>query len=371
MRKYFIDGLEHASGGNGGSVVVRQIFYAVRKMINLNHPDVKEGKNDYKYFTQHIATEFIDSNPDLERRILFEARGSFLNSFTGEISLSTENVTDFIESEIEDRIYVNSFTMFDIPVNLKFNQVLFVEKQGFNKIFKEKGLIDELNLGVMSSQGFGTRATKKFIDYFIRQGIKVYVLTDCDIAGYLIASKFERGSKTYGESLDVERIGLTVADVDRLGKRSEAETVTYKSKKDLEGDDLPQYDECLEMLTEDEYKFLVKDKAHNVFRRVEINTLTVPELVQFVRDKIKVRPIRPTLEQLENYIEIDADEIIKLGLFKAFGDSIEIDVDLKEIAQKVRKAINKKEHWTITLENVTKDFIEEKSDRIAEKLHVE
>jgi hypothetical protein len=377
MRKYFLDGLEMASGGGRKKALIRQIFYAVRATINLNHgidldlkADGEKSKTIFNTFTQRITTEFMEKYPELEDRILFDGRGFFLNPFDGsEVSLSTANVTEFITKEIKNRIYQQSYRIFDIPDNLKFNQVLFCEKEGFNIIFKERGLIDELNLGVMSSKGFGTRATKKLMKYFINQGMKVYALTDCDIAGYLIASKFGSGNKTFKEGLDVEWIGLTVADIDRLGKRNQAEIVKYTSKeKDAEGNDLPKYTDCLEILTKEEYNFFVKDKGKNLYRRVELNALTVPELIRFVKSKIKANPIKPTLEQLKNYIKIDETEIIKSALLKAYGDGREVDIDIDEVAKRIHKAINKQKHWTDTMEEEIESFIEKKSDELAGEL---
>ena len=374
MRRYFIEGLNHASGGEGedDQAPVRQIFYHIRAFVNLKHGVLFSEKHDYVSFTQRVVTRMIEECPEIEKRILFEAKGSWLNPFTGrEYALSTENVTKIITRDIGNRIYVDTDMVWDIPDNLQFNQVLFIEKQGFNKPFKKHGLIDELNLGLMSSGGFGTRATKLLMEYFINQGITVNILTDCDIAGYLIASKFESGSKTFKESLDVQWIGLTLEDVDGLGKRGEAEDVTYKVRKNKgKGNVLYLYDKCLGMLTKEEFDFLVVDKKKNKYKRIELNTLSIPELINLIKSKIKVKPIKPTLEQLQNYIEIDEDEIINLGLRKAFGSEWDVDVDIDEVARRVRKAINKQEHWTTTLEGEIKSYKEEKAEELVEEMRL-
>jgi len=95
-----------------------------------------------------------------------------------------------------------------------------------------------------------------------------------------------------------------VADVKQLHKESEAEDVTYESKsKDGDKTDRQAYRKCLEMLMPEEYEFLVRDETKNEYRRIELNTLNVPELIKFVKSKIKKTLIRPTLSQLKDYMK--------------------------------------------------------------------
>ncbi|MCX5814513.1 MAG: hypothetical protein NT178_18515, partial [Proteobacteria bacterium] len=285
MRDYFMKGYSTASGEKEYPVTIRQIFYATREMINKEH-GINLIQSDYENaFTQKIATEFIEkdlerkasglSNDNLENRVLFERRGYFQDPFSkNELPLGTKEVIEFItkkfssgaerRSDFNDSHYYLSF---DIPYELRFNHVLFVEKAGFNIIFKESGLLDDLNLGVMSTQGFGTRALKRLVDFFIQKGIKVYVLHDCDIAGYLIKERLAKGSPTFPKGLAVTPIGLTLEDVDKLGKRDQAEELSYDRK----------YNKSLNMFTDEERKFFVVDKEKNIYRRVELNTLTSPE----------------------------------------------------------------------------------------------
>ena len=164
MEKHMMKGYKIASEGH--KVAVRQIFYTVRNIINIKyHRDLKQS--DYNStFTQEIVTNFIEKHPDLEDKILFERRGYFYNPVTGdELPLGTEDVLTYIKRVIKNGIYRKTKTFYSVPDELIFNQVLFVEKSGFNIILKESGLLDKLNLGVMSTQGFGTRAVKRLMKY--------------------------------------------------------------------------------------------------------------------------------------------------------------------------------------------------------------
>jgi len=304
----------------------------------------------------------MESNPELENVILFERRGFFKDPFFNqELPLGTRDVYEFTQRDYENKIYEKKNKVYSIPPGLLYNHVLFIEKAGFNTILESSGLLRELNLGVMATQGFGTRAAKKLIEYFISNGIKVYVLHDCDIAGYLIQDKFESGSNTFKKELDVVETGLTVEDVKNLNKAHLAEVVTYKRK----------YQDSLDILTEEEREFFVVNSCYNQYRRVEINALTTPELIDFIRAKIKYEPIRPSIEQLKNYINIDDEELIKNALFKAYGAGLRLGIDIDAIAREVCQKINGEEHWTETLDKVVSEKVAAKVDELAKTVSLQ
>jgi hypothetical protein len=207
----------------------------------------------------------------------------------------------------------------------------------------------------MSTQGFGTRAVKRLMKYFLDKGIKVYILHDCDIPGYLICDKFLSGSDTFKEGLDVIKIGLELNDAKNLGKDKEeyAEVVKYKKS----------YKNAIDMLnlSDDEKKFFIVDEDANIYRRTELNTLTSPELIGFIESKIKHRPITPTVEQLKDYISIDKTEIIKKALYEMYASDIpDISIDKEDIANRIQKEIHNKIHWTSVLDDVLNGYTKEK-----------
>ncbi len=359
MRRHFFEAYEIASSGY--RVTARQIFYTLRNIINIQY-----GKDliqsDYRItFSQKVCTEFIEKHPELEDRILFERRGYFYNPVLGkELPLGTIDVIDHINSIQQNRIYQETETIYSIPDELQFNHVLFIEKQGFNIILKESGLLNRLNLGIMSTQGFATRAVKRLMKHFINKGIKVYVLHDCDIAGYLISDKFKSGSDTFREELDVVRIGLTLEDVDRMNKREYVEEVTYQNS----------YKDSLNILTPEEEEFFVKDIRKNIYRRVELNTLTSPELISFIESRIKYEPIKPSIEELKGYIEIRKPEIVKEALYRAYGSDVkDFDIDETEIAKLINERTNGNQHWTNTLEDVINGYKNKKVNELANSLN--
>lgn len=359
MHKHFLEAFNHASGGY--PTTCRQVFYSLREILNRQHA-VELKMSDYSSFTQQIVTECLEQMPELENEILFERRGFFRDPFFNkELALGTYDVNKFIEQTYANKICTEAVTRYSIPLELQYNHVLFIEKAGFDVLFQQSGLISELNLGVLSTQGFSTRAARKLMSHFLKRGINVYVLHDCDVAGYLIHEKMVNGSATYKYSLNVTRIGLTVADVKRHRKEHHAEIVQQEKG----------YGDALNILSEEEKEFFIAGRYPDCYRRVEINALTTPELLDFVRSKIIYQPIKPTIEQLQKYISIDRDQLLKDALYSAFKDRVRrfgqmIDGDA--LSEKIHESINGGAHWTETMRGEIERFNQATIKKLADKI---
>ena len=367
LKNHFWEAYLKASGNELYPTHARQVYYPLREIINTRY-NFSLPDSAYNTLTQETLTEFYEEKPDLEKKIFLDRRGTFLDPLTfAETPLGTKDVHEFIEEKRE------------VPIELLYNHVLFIEKEGFNIILKESGLVEELNLGIITPKGFGNRATKKMISHFLKQGITVYALHDCDISGYSINYNLENGSKTFPEGLGVKEIGLTVDDIKRLGKESQAEIAVGKK----------QYDKTLNRLTPDEREFFDIDngepyhkkgrknneKAQYRYRRIEINALSTPELLDFIRSKIPFKPIKPSVKQIEGYIKIDKEEIINTAFtealiehFKDFNLSpFDFDCDRAELAKAIRNRI-KKVHWLKEMKYVQEEYALEKKNNIREEI---
>jgi hypothetical protein len=339
IERHFMDAFNNASGNGEYICTARQVFYALRQIL-INRYGKQLETHDYNSFTQNRITDFFEHYPGLEDKIFFEQRGTFHSPFSGDsIPLSTKDVRRYIAHDHSNEITSEVRTVYDLSPELEFQHVLYVEKAGFNEILKQSGLVEKLNIGLMSTQGFATRAGKQLARFFIEKGIKVYVLHDCDLAGYLIADKFLEGSRTFREKLDVIDIGLNVADVEALGKINDAEVVQYRKN----------YTNIFSKLSSDEREFFITDDYRREYRRVELNALSTPELLKFVESKIPYQPLKPTVEQITSFIKIDKNQIIKDALFKVYGTDISIDLDINRIAQEIHENVNGSGHWINTL----------------------
>jgi hypothetical protein len=342
--------------GPYSSVTARQVFYKLREIISRTYGVTLE-QNYYGTFTQDILTELFSTDPALEQTVVFERRGFFSNPLFGDaMPLGTREVNTFVGEECENKIYRETRTVYSIPPELQYSKVLFIEKHGYDTIFKESGLTKRLNLGVLSTQGFGTRASKKLMRHLIDRGIAVYVLHDCDIAGYLIHDRIARGSATYEQGLEVKEIGLTVDDVVRSGKANLAEHVTYKKS----------YTDSLDMLSKPERDFFRPDPRKKEYRRVELNALTNEELITFIEGKIPNEPLKPDCDVIERYVKLDEQGVIKNALYKALSrwDKIEpvwedVAFDKGKIVDRVCERVDRGEHWVFALEKCIAQYEEQ------------
>ena len=354
MFKYFMEGARLATGDWEYTTTARQVFYAIRKLVINDYGIALDGKTDFSILTQVVITEMFEQNPELEDLIYFERRGFYLDQESGEeIPMNTQRVNAFAGTlnqrskchvDLDAGSYTSSRQRIEYPYELAVSQVLFIEKQGFTEVFKRSGILDELNLGLISSQGFGTRAIKKMIQDFIGRGITVYALTDCDLAGQLIAERLAGGSNTFKEKLDINLIGLTYADAKELGKLQDAEE--YESNK--------SYVHVLARMDQDEKDFFLKEKHRGwqgekesfTYRRVELNALTMPEILDFIRSKIPKRQVRPTRGQIRQMVKVDADELkrdaVMQYLLSQVEDHMEMlsDVDVSIDADKMADQID-------------------------------
>ena len=207
--------------------MARQLYYPLRDLIN-KEAGVTLTEASYNAFTQKRITEFFEEFPEYENKILFERRGSFKSPFGGELLLGTADVARFVQARYANTVKVHTETkmspVYDFSPKYLYNRVLFVEKGGYRDILEEAGLLRKLNMGIMSTQGFGTRAGKEVVRALRRLGVEVYVLHDCDIPGYQIMHNLLKGSQTFKAPLDVNELGLTVAQVQELAERDGAGT---------------------------------------------------------------------------------------------------------------------------------------------------
>ncbi|MEI7827514.1 MAG: hypothetical protein WCI87_06970 [Euryarchaeota archaeon] len=385
MTDLFDTAYERAKG-KYAAVTARQIFYVLRPLVKAQYGE-DLTQSDYNRFTQNVCTEFKTAG----YKIMFDRRGFFVNPFTGdEMPLGTWDVEEYIEGKIRDCIYPETRIIYSVPPEQLFNKVLFIEKQGFTPLFKAEDILSELHLGVISTSGFGTRACKMLMQYYIGRGIVVYVLHDCDIAGYLIADKLKHGSKTFPYPLEVTDIGLTVQDLGEKGldKLYLAETVGYKTRQPLRQVRDPEAREFFDVdgeLTSENYEAYYGD--HHTYRRIEINALTNDELLEYIRDKIHMAPVIPDHDTLENHVTNqfnDKEALVKEALYKAFierhdvlsdGDGDEnvkeaLNVDIVAIIGDIINDVNAKEesHWIYALQSHSDEVKSEIVEKLVGKL---
>jgi hypothetical protein len=184
------------------------------------------------------------------------------------------------------------------PVN-RYQYALFVEKEGFDELWKSTRLARRFDLAIMSTKGMSVTAARHLVDELSKKDVTILVLRDFDKAGFSIVHTLRYNTRRweYETAPNVIDLGLRLSDVERMDL--ESEDVTYDSKVN------PQKNLRKSGATEDEADFLVSGGGPKAWygKRVELNAMTSPQLVKWLESKLdqigvtKVVPDEDTLTQ--------------------------------------------------------------------------
>jgi Histidine kinase-, DNA gyrase B-, and HSP90-like ATPase len=259
----------------------RQIMYAARgDILRL----AKVEKLNDQSFTQNYLPDFIAEHPEIAAGwdVVYDARGHFVEPHTGRnVPLGTISVREYLGDRprlgpaaemITDSLYPTSG-----PKN-RYRNVLFVEKEGFDDLWRKVGLAERYDLAIMSTKGMSTTAARMLLDRIAPEVDRIFVLHDFDISGFSIFGTLGTDSRRYtfenyvpvidiGLRLDVAReMGLESEPVEKVNIDARAETLRCHGA------------------TEEEIAFLAT-------RRVELNAMTSRQLVDLVESEMEAHGV--------------------------------------------------------------------------------
>ncbi len=278
----------------------RQIFYAAR-------PDIQDDTGrplESVYFTQNLLPLYVNEHPEAaDWWIVYDARGRFAEPHTEKtVPLGTLEVHNYLgdidDGDAEDEFdFAKAFDT-DFPTSGTRNRisaVLFIEKEGFNELFKAVKLAERYDLAIMSSKGQSVVAARRLVDELCRDdgGVPLLVLHDFDKSGLEIAASLTRVSAAARNSnrvryefvndINVIDLGIRLTDAEQWSLASEE--VSFKGGFDRHSTATPA-----------EKEFLRSNK------RVELNAFTSEDFISFIEGKLakhriaKVIPDDDTLE---------------------------------------------------------------------------
>ena len=281
-----------ASAGGTLPANARQIMYSARPLV-LKLTGGKLWKKS-STFTQQYLVDFIEANPKLTASwdVVFDARGQFVEPHTKKrVELGTLAVRGYVadwhdEFQTVPMLILEKLCPTTGPAN-RYRHVLFVEKEGFNELWKAVNLADRFDLAIMSTKGMSVTAARRLVEKLSEQGVTIFVLRDFDKSGFSIVHTLMADTRRYQfkSTPNVIDLGVRLADVIELGLQSEQ--VTYKSKKGKTVD--PRENLRARGATEDECAFLVRggsDGAGWHGERVELNALGSARLVEWLERKL-------------------------------------------------------------------------------------
>jgi hypothetical protein len=280
----------------------RQIMYAAR-------PDILRltGKTTFgdKYFTQNLLPDYQAEHPEetADWNVVYDARGHLKEPHTGRsIPLGTLQVRRYVgeRTVLGEAVELNASDMFPTkgPVN-RYENVLFIEKEGFDELFEAVKLAERYDLAIMSTKGLSVTAARELLDRITSRITNVFVLHDLDISGFTIKGTLGGDNRryTYTNVVEIIDLGLRLEDAEEMELVDDAETVEVAEKeRDARRETLERHG-----ATDEEIEFLCPEVGD--CQRIELNAMTSRELVDFIEGKLEEHEVEKLVPDEKTLIE--------------------------------------------------------------------
>lgn len=313
--KYMTNAFLIASTNGKYSITARQMYYKLRELARKENFDW-ETDNTYSQFTQNWLTSWLEQNEDYEDKVNFSDRGNYY-IYGSQKGLGSANVRNFINTSDDS---INKFLIYggisdnirfdpQFDFKYKYDKVLYIEKTGFDAVFKSEKLDERYNLIIVSGQGFASRAARNLLYHFQQQGLKLFCMHDLDISGVDIYNSMCKANDKFKFDLNIVNLGITPEDVNNYGVEPEA-----VEKADVE-------------------KLYSMDYEHRTFfnkgemsRRVEINAFSTEQLLDIIDTKLKYENNLPTVS-LSDTLQLDNVALREVAFMQLIRERYQSQLD--------------------------------------------
>jgi hypothetical protein len=262
-----------ASGNGEYRFSLRQLYYAVRPYV------IKEsGKEpDYAYFCTELIGSYEAQYGDIPLMYRDE-RGTLYHPHSGQdIPIGTIAVENYQK-----------------PV-WTFNKILYIEKEGFFNVLKEKKIPEKYDMALLTSKGYASRAVKDLLDALgenSEEEITFFCIHDADAYGTTIYDTLQNETKARpGRKVKIINLGLDPEEAVSMGLEIEKAGKKGRRKGVASYID-PEWESWLQNY------------------RVELNAMSTPQFLAWLEgrirlyDKGKVIPPESTmLESLDHSLQ--------------------------------------------------------------------
>jgi hypothetical protein len=301
-----------ASGDGEFRFNERQLFYQLRPIV-LEETGQSLTLGNFK----GIITDYENEHGEIEG-MYREPRGSIYHPHRREtITLGTLTVEDYERP---------SWT---------FNNVVYLEKEGFSEALKDVGWAERNDCMLMSSKGFTTRAARDLVDKLAAhdEPVTIFCVHDADAWGTMIFQTFQEATKARGaRKIRIVNLGLEPWEAKAL--RLEVENVDkadrHKPVADyvLDRDDGDYWDEWLQT------------------HRVELNAMTTPQFIKWLDRKMKEQGDGKLVPPSDVLVD-ELEEGLEAGLRGAITERILREADLEGQLTKALRKIKRPSSTTL------------------------
>ncbi len=274
------DAYAKASGDGRYPASARQIFYQVRPLVSAR----TDRSFDYDYFSQQLLPRYEREHPTetADWDVVYDNRGHLREPHTGRAApLGTLAVRAYLKEAFDPP---NPTAGVAAAIDLRyptvgplhrFQDVLYVEKEGFNVLLQAARVAERYDLAIMSAKGESPTAARQLLEetrHLIAQGVRVLVLHDCDRNGFGIVHSLSHDTDRYQYTQPprVVDLGLRLSDVEH--ERLEIESVSY-------GRDATK--------TLRRYDISARERQWLVNHRVELNAFTSDHFIAWLERKLQ------------------------------------------------------------------------------------
>ena len=249
------------------------------------------GKGFDKYFTQTLLPDYIEEK-GVSWNVVFDARGHFTEPHTGrEVPLGTLQVRNYLHEVDGHEIGELDFDVGEkhfptMGPKHRFGAILFIEKEGFNPLFKAVRLQERFDLAIMSTKGMSVTASRELVDWlWSDHEIPLLVLHDFDKSGFSIVGTLREDTRRYQytNTINVIDIGLRLEDIDGL----ETEAVYLGNV---------HHNLRQNGATNAEIEFLLNN-------RVELNAMASDQLIAFIESKLAKHGVKKIIPDVDTLAE--------------------------------------------------------------------
>jgi hypothetical protein len=262
------------SGPRNLPAKARQIFYQARPKIMAM---TENRELQYGYFSQTLLPNYVEER-NLDWNVVYDARGHFEEPHSNRhIGCGTLEVRNYLDALKDPSIVPPEFA--DAGVDIigpagGFGAILYVEKEGFDPLFKAVNLANRYDLMIISNKGLSVTAARKLIDEICGgRELPLFVLHDFDFDGFKIFGTLQRDTRRYqfANAVEVIDLGLRLADIAGLEREPAAAS---KMSPQMRRDQLTNNG-----ATDAEIAILLSE-------RVELNAMTSDALVAMIERKL-------------------------------------------------------------------------------------
>ncbi len=227
----------HASAGVG-MASARQVMYAARDLIIKRTGNAQPWSNS-NYFTQDLLAAYINQHKLHDKwDVLYDDRGHFEEPHTGaRLGIGTLAVRRYVNgwpkslpNGQSDAVELNHLFPTVGPQS-RYCFALFVEKEGFDELFRRVQLAERFDVGIFSTKGMSVTAARQLVDKLSAKNVTVLVLHDFDAYGFSILHSLKTDNDRYTYKNKPRVKGLRLEDVIELGLDRTPEQMVYTKNR--------------------------------------------------------------------------------------------------------------------------------------------